>query len=652
MRLSPGQRRIARRSPGLLLMVCLTALCARMSAAQVPADASAEPAGGVVLFEERTFEVADREHAIEHVRARLRIESPAGRHHARLEIHTRQFVQLTSVSAEVFDAQGRRIRVADEGAAEIYRPDEVAYLASDARVHMLDLDPGMYPCEIAYSYELEHTSLLFWPNWMPQGDLPVRHASYELWVPSGIEFHTLRRGAVGLPDTLAADSGLRLRWSVADLEPAKMERLAPTECNLTGLASLLIAPDEFVLDDYPGDLTSWEAFGDWYRRLTEHRYGLRPAALESAIRTASAGGTVEQRVRALLELLQTRTRYVAIEVGLGSFQPPSAEQTCARRYGDCKGLATLMIAMCRAAGIAAYPALVLTRDRGRILEDFVGPVFNHELVWVPVDEGTRRDTLWIECTSDQVVPGELPWQCEGCDALMIGPEGSRRALTPASRTEDNRRMSTATGTISPAGDLELDVRLELTGNPALELAEDTAMLSPSEESAYLREELAARYPLLRFERPTLQAPADSSGVTRVLTFRATLSGYWRSGADRVLCDPVILGGLGDRTLPPAGERRCPLFLGFPSCTEYQLSVRVPEGFAPEVLPPAETLTGPGFAYSLTHAYDAGTWRITCQRCSARALVSPEDYACYREAIERARRAEAAPVIFRRALGSE
>ena len=105
-------------------------------------------------------------------------------------------------------------------------------------------------------------------------------------------------------------------------------------------------------------------------------------------------------------------------------------------------------------------------------------------------------------------------------------------------------------------------------------------------------------------------------------------------------------------MPSAEDRACPLLVGFPSRVEYQISIRVPEGFEPERLPAEVEQEGAGFAHSLVHAWDAGTWRIAIQRRDDGALISAGDYAAYREAVEGARRAQAAPVVFCRAPADE
>ncbi len=60
------------------------------------------------------------------------------------------------------------------------------------------------------------------------------------------------------------------------------------------------------------------------------------------------------------------THYVALEFGIYSYKPYPVTQIYARRFGDCKDKASLMIALLRAAGIEAEIALVRTRSLGDV----------------------------------------------------------------------------------------------------------------------------------------------------------------------------------------------------------------------------------------------------------------------------------------------
>ncbi len=79
---------------------------------------------------------------------------------------------------------------------------------------------------------------------------------------------------------------------------------------------------------------------------------------------------------------------MAIEIGVGGYQPHPAADVFKNKYGDCKDKATLLITMLGHIGLRGYPALVGTR--GDIEADPKTPTlatFDHMIVALP---GSRQ----------------------------------------------------------------------------------------------------------------------------------------------------------------------------------------------------------------------------------------------------------------------
>ena len=132
--------------------------------------------------------------------------------------------------------------------------------------------------------------------------------------------------------------------------------------DVVGAEPPALTPARFAL---PASL-SVTGFADWnaISRLLAPHYeraaSLAPtAALRGEItRIAAASTDPGARAMAALRLVQDQVRYVALVMGDGNFLPASAEQTWARRYGDCKAKTVLLLALLRGLGIAAEPTLV------------------------------------------------------------------------------------------------------------------------------------------------------------------------------------------------------------------------------------------------------------------------------------------------------
>ena len=139
---------------------------------------------------------------------------------------------------------------------------------------------------------------------------------------------------------------------------------------------------------------SWNDVGAWYWRLVEES-ARAPTTRSAGPRAAlvKRGMTDAERVRAVYDFVVSDTRYVGLEFGIHGYKPYKVTQVLARRFGDCKDKAALMVALLREVGVAAELVLVRTRRGGHLdTEPASLAIFDHAIVYVP-EAGSlpRRD---------------------------------------------------------------------------------------------------------------------------------------------------------------------------------------------------------------------------------------------------------------------
>ena len=69
-------------------------------------------------------------------------------------------------------------------------------------------------------------------------------------------------------------------------------------------------------------------------------------------------------MQAIAGFVQHDIRYVAIELGIGGWQPHTASDVFSHRYGDCKDKATLMRTMLHEIGVDSYHVVINAQRRG------------------------------------------------------------------------------------------------------------------------------------------------------------------------------------------------------------------------------------------------------------------------------------------------
>lgn len=115
-----------------------------------------------------------------------------------------------------------------------------------------------------------------------------------------------------------------------------------------------------------------------------------------ANRIAAAQADPLARASAALKLVQQDVRYIYVGLNGGNLTPASADETWQRRYGDCKGKTTLLLALLVELGIDAEPVLVNSSgaDDGLDQRLPIPQYFDHVLVRARID-GT---TYWLDGT--------------------------------------------------------------------------------------------------------------------------------------------------------------------------------------------------------------------------------------------------------------
>jgi hypothetical protein len=158
-------------------------------------------------------------------------------------------------------------------------------------------------------------------------------------------------------------------------------------------------------------------------------------------------------------------------LGIGGWQPHSATEIFAHRYGDCKDKATLTIAMLREINVESYYVIVNAR-RGAVTPQTPANVyaFNHAIVAIRLPETVtdpslaailRHPTygrLLLFDPTDELTPfGQIGSYLQAGFGLLVTPDGGELLQLPTQPPATNSIERTAKLTLDSAGTLKGDV---------------------------------------------------------------------------------------------------------------------------------------------------------------------------------------------------
>jgi len=284
-----------------------------------------------------------------------------------------------------------------------------------------------------------------------------------------------------------------------------------------------------------------------------------------------------ERAFAALELVESRTRYFFLGMNDGGYVPAQADETWARKFGDCKGKTVLLLALLKELGIPAEPALVSTgAGDGLDVRAPSAAAFNHVLVRATI----AGKTYWLDGTRTGDVTGLAalqppPWVW----ALPVRPGGA--ALEPIVQTplarpmiETLLRLDASTGLDKPAA---AQIEIKFTSDAANSFRQSFARLPREDAQRSLRQSFQKNYNWIEIQAADWIDDPASGSIRVVITGTADMP--WRKNPDLGVREYKLPTPGQGETYPrrePGPDRDAPYAVAFPNFVRTVTEVVLPE----------------------------------------------------------------------------
>ncbi len=381
-----------------------------------------------------------------------------GRDAALLVIHYDKQSSISGFDGELFDRNGKRtkrLRIRD-----LYDRSNVGgfSLYEDNRIKMFRPTISQYPYTVRYKYTVtyNHTAVnpRFRPVWRYKQSVQQAVLVYETPQELGMNHKTFNME--GPENTIVKNKSV-YTWKIDDVQAFLHEPYSPPVEEIFPM--VLLSPMVVAYNAYEGSAATWEDYGAWVAALNAERQQLPATTIEMLKRMVSTAETAGEKAAILYEYLQGRTRYVNISIGIGGVQPIEASTVDRVGYGDCKALSNYMMAMLQAVDVDAYYTLINSgRNKYSLHAEVPGTEFNHAILCVP----DGNDTIWLECTSQQIPFGYIGRGNHNRPVLLITEEGGKMARTK-SYFSHNRKTSTAHIQLDAVGNGKANISMKSEG---------------------------------------------------------------------------------------------------------------------------------------------------------------------------------------------
>jgi transglutaminase-like putative cysteine protease len=543
--------------------------------AAIPPDLKKD-ADLVIRQYEHIFRVESRNRAKERVRLVYTILKPEARDYGRIIIAYDKFRKIKSLKGELRDASGRLVRKLKKKNVQDYSAIAGYSLYDDSRVRMAEFYYDRYPYTVEFEYELDHKGLISYPTWAPQSTAgAVEVSRFEISVPEemDVRYYTYLLEA---EPVVRKEKGRKLyQWQATNLPALEFEPYGPPRAEQ--IARVLTAPVEFEIEGRAGRMTTWREFGAWNYMLNAGKDELPPEEKKVIDELLRGARTDREKVERLYTYLQSTTRYVSVQLGIGGWEPFDATYVTERRYGDCKALSNYLLALLKYAGITAYTADVRSgSSEPDVIAAFPSNQFNHVIVMVPVE----ADTIWLEATSQTMPFGHIGAANQDRNVLLITPEGGRLVRTPASRSVDNVQLRHARVELLPNGDATAEVRMRYSGTRQDRVRGALAQSTGRDRENWLRNEIDL--PAFRLLRADF-SHVDAGKPDVILEFSVTIPKLASRAGKRLFITPNLMEQR--RRIPdPVGDRRFPVQLRYAYLNVDSINYKLPADYRVEAMP--------------------------------------------------------------------
>jgi hypothetical protein len=431
--------------------------------------------------------------------------------------------QINSVEGYLYDMMGKQLKKMKYKDLEDLSGVSGSSLIDDNRIKHHNFYYKVYPYTVEYTVEIEFKATLFFPMWSPQGkeNLAVEHSTMSIVCPEDYKFRYKAFQYSGDPLITKEKNNTVTTWEAKNMTAIIREPNAPMWHELSTV--VIFGPTDFQVDDYKGNMASWQDFGKFVYSLKKDRDQL-PDNIKKTVHQLTDGLDTKEKIVRLYQYLQKNTRYISIQLGIGGWQPFDATYVATRAYGDCKALTNYMYSLLKEAGISSYYTLIRAGSyAGYITDDFPSQQFNHVILCVP----QQKDSIWLECTSQTLPAGYLSDFTCNRFALLVDENGGKLVRTPRYGIKDNLENRIVKAVLKDNGTLSVKVNTNYGGLQQDELHQLINNVSKDKVKEYLHEQLDfATYDVLSFDykenRSALPSIDESLDIT--VSNYATITG--------------------------------------------------------------------------------------------------------------------------------
>jgi hypothetical protein len=525
---------------------------------------------------------------------------------------------LSDISGRLLDADGKVLKsIRKKDISDMSTSDDETML-TDTRVKRYTFYNKTYPYTVEFEDEQELNGIFHLSSWHPIEDekFSVQQSRFIVEVPTDYQLRFKQLNYSSGP-VITNNKNTVYTWEMVNHTPMTIESYQPSIWEIAPV--VFIAPSQFSIANYTGNMSTWQGFGQFVLELNKKRDEL-PENIKAEIHKLTDAITDRaDKIKAVYYYLQKNTRYIGIQLGIGSWQPFEAKYVAEKKYGDCKALSNYMVSLLKEAGIKAHYVLATSGDDNvKLSEEFPAPYyFNHAICCVP----NGKDTIWLECTSQTQPAGFMGESTGNKKVLLIDEDGGHLVTTPTYFSDDNRQFRKVKATVDAEGNMLADVYTHATGLQQEFMHGLMYGATKEQRQKYLNNVLSL--PTYEVDKSDYkQTPGAIPYIDEYLHVKA--SNYATVSGKRLFITPNLFNRSGTK-LSADAERKYPIKLSYVFKDIDTIQISVPPGYTPEAVPKDVSIQTQFGKFDLNYKVTDNSIEVIRTQVRDRQEFPPSDY---------------------------
>ena len=535
-------------------------------------------ATAVIRNMETTVDMLAADQVIIHVKKAVTILNNNGEDVADLVLPYNKSMSIKMVKGLIYDAGGAIVKkIALSDFRDVSAVSDFS-LYEDDRIKHFSPSVISYPYTVYYEYELRLKQNLVIPDWYanPYSNVSVQKSTYTFSCKPDDKIRMKAYNYMGKMQESKNAEKVSYTWEAQNISAIKGEPFMTSPDDF--LTYVKIAPEKFVYYDARGSYRDWVGLGKWiYDDLLMSRQILSPGTVAEAKELVSGITDPKEKARKIYQYVQDKTRYISVQIGIGGYQPISAENVHYLSYGDCKGLVNYTQALLKAVDIPSMYCIVYAGSFKQNLDPEFASMnqANHIILCVPFE----KDTTWLECTS-QVSPfGHLGAFTDDRIVLACTANGGKLLHTPALSPEMNTINRKAQLTVDAMGNVSGAMKTIMKGS---NYDRDEELLTKAQAEQLNLFKTIYDLDNINFERLRITQDKSSTQPSTTESCVVSMPNYVVQSGNLSYLQVNIFNKM--KNIPDLKERRQELYLNRGYQYEDELNFVVPENFKVEYQP--------------------------------------------------------------------